>query len=133
MRSGMRRIIGEDKKMKLAFCLFDYFPFGGLQRDFLRIARICLARGHQVDVYTGEWEGVIPDELKVIILPVRGLTNHGQRESYVEKLGEHLAEKQYDAVVGFNKMPFLDVYFAADTCYVERASKRNIFCEPKPR
>ena len=24
--------------MQLAFCLYKYFPFGGLQRDFLRIA-----------------------------------------------------------------------------------------------
>ncbi len=25
--------------MIVAFCLYKYFPFGGLQRDFLRIAQ----------------------------------------------------------------------------------------------
>jgi len=119
--------------MKFAFCLFVYFPFGGLQRDFLRIANVCLARGHSVDVYTWDWQGEMPDDLQVSILPVRGLTNHRQRESFVERLGECLAERQYDAVVGFNKMPFLDVYFAADTCYVERASERSIFYRMTPR
>ena len=34
--------------MQLAFVLYKYFPYGGLQRDFLRIARICQARGHSV-------------------------------------------------------------------------------------
>ncbi|EPW9765608.1 hypothetical protein ACWTAX_004703, partial [Salmonella enterica subsp. enterica serovar Typhimurium] len=24
--------------MRVAFCLYKYFPFGGLQRDFMRIA-----------------------------------------------------------------------------------------------
>ena len=33
--------------MKLAFLLFDYFPFGGLQRDCLKIARRCAARTAQ--------------------------------------------------------------------------------------
>ncbi|WP_288478958.1 hypothetical protein, partial [uncultured Pseudomonas sp.] len=27
--------------MTLAFVLYKYFPFGGLQRDFLRIAQEC--------------------------------------------------------------------------------------------
>ncbi|MBW2145239.1 MAG: glycosyltransferase family 4 protein, partial [Deltaproteobacteria bacterium] len=119
--------------MKFAFCLFVYFPFGGLQRDFLRIANVCLARGHGVDVYTWNWQGEMPDDLQVSILPVRGLTNHRQRESFVERLGECLAERHYDAVMGFNKMPFLDVYFAADTCYVERALERSIFYRMTPR
>ena len=28
--------------------LYHYFPWGGLQRDFARIAREVVARGHQV-------------------------------------------------------------------------------------
>ena len=38
--------------MQLAFCLYKFFPFGGLQRDFLRIALACQARGHAIRVYT---------------------------------------------------------------------------------
>ena len=32
--------------MRLAFCLYKYFPHGGLQRDLLRIALACQRRGH---------------------------------------------------------------------------------------
>ena len=46
--------------MQLAFCLYKYFPFGGLQRDFLRIALACQARGNAIRVYVLEWEGDIP-------------------------------------------------------------------------
>ena len=33
--------------MIVAFCLYKYFPFGGLQRDFMRIAQTVAARGHR--------------------------------------------------------------------------------------
>ena len=113
--------------MKFAFCLFKYFPFGGLQRDFLRIAKVCLARGHQVDVYTGFWQGEIPHGLQVSILPVWGFTNHRRYESFSKRLGKSLAVKHYDAVVGFNKIPGLDVYFAADTCFAAKALERSFW------
>lgn len=43
--------------MQLAFVLYKYFPFGGLQRDFMRIALECQQRGHRIRVYTLIWEG----------------------------------------------------------------------------
>src|SRR5207253_1422682 len=43
--------------MKLGFLLFDYFPFGGLQRDCLKIARLCATRGHDVTIFTRTWQG----------------------------------------------------------------------------
>ncbi len=113
--------------MKFAFCLFKYFPFGGLQRDFLRIAKCCLTRGHQVDVYTGTWHGEKPDGLKVSILQVSRFTNHRSCESFAKNLSKCLATSNYDAVVGFNKMPGLDMYFAADTSFAARALKRSLW------
>jgi UDP-glucose:(heptosyl)LPS alpha-1,3-glucosyltransferase len=113
--------------MNFAFCLFKYFPFGGLQRDFLRIAKACIARGHQVDVYTGSWQGDIPDNLQVLTLPVWGFTNHQRYESFAKQLSKSLSGKHYDAVVGFNKMPGLDVYFAADTCFAAKALERSFW------
>ena len=47
--------------MIVAFCLYKYFPFGGLQRDFMRIASTVAARGHHVRVYTQSWEGDCPE------------------------------------------------------------------------
>jgi UDP-glucose:(heptosyl)LPS alpha-1,3-glucosyltransferase len=111
--------------MKLAFCLFKYFPFGGLQRDFIRIARECLQRGHLVDVYTYHWEGKLEPGLQIRRIRVNGLSNHSRSQNFVQKLQPLLQQGQYDLVVGFNKMPGLDVYYAADTCYQAKAREKH--------
>ncbi|MDR3479054.1 MAG: glycosyltransferase family 4 protein [Gammaproteobacteria bacterium] len=107
--------------MRLAFCLFRYFPFGGLQRDFMRIAQECIKRGHIVDVYTMSWEGEFEPGLAIRTLKVKGLSNHSRREDFVRQLQPFLQQNHYDLVVGFNKMPGLDVYYAADICYQAKA------------
>jgi UDP-glucose:(heptosyl)LPS alpha-1,3-glucosyltransferase len=111
--------------MRFAFCLFKYFPYGGLQRGFLELAHTCVRRGHEVDVYTGSWSGDRPDGLRIFILPPRRLTNHGRYKSFAARLARRVAAIPYDAVVGFNKMPGLDVYFASDVCYAFRVKERN--------
>ena len=113
------------KKGKFAFCLFEYVPFGGMQRDLLRIIEVCRGRGHRVDVFARYWQGDLPDDLKVSILPGRGLTNHRRCESFAGRLKEFLAAKDYDVIVGFNKMPGLDVYFEADACFAAKARERS--------
>lgn len=113
------------KTMRLAFCLFKYFPFGGLQRDFLRIAKECLQRKHMVDVYTMQWEGAYEPGLGIRLIQTTGLQNHTRREDFVEKIKPDLKQGQYDLIVGFNKMPGLDVYYAADTCYQAKARNQH--------
>lgn len=107
--------------MQLAFCLYKYFPFGGLQRDFLRIALACQARGNAVRVYTLEWRGDIPKGFEVLLVPVSALTNHGRYAKFSAWVANHLAANPAARVVGFNKMPGLDAYFAADPCYEDKA------------
>jgi UDP-glucose:(heptosyl)LPS alpha-1,3-glucosyltransferase len=107
--------------MRLAFCLFKYFPYGGLQRDFLRIARAALARGHMVDVYTMEWDGRYEPGLAIHTVRIKSRLNHKRRAEFVRAIQPSLREGQYDLIVGFNKMPGLDVYYAADTCYQAKA------------
>jgi UDP-glucose:(heptosyl)LPS alpha-1,3-glucosyltransferase len=111
--------------MRLAFCLFKYFPYGGLQRDFMRIARVCLQRGHSIDVYTMQWEGDCDPRLNLHVVTPRGIQNHTQREDFVTQVQLSIAAKNYDLVVGFNKMPGLDVYYAADTCYQAKARTQH--------
>ena len=103
--------------MRLAFALFRYFPYGGLQKDMLAIARACQALGAAVTVYTGAWEGNQPDDLAISVLPARGRSNHGRNRAFALALHAALREKPADRVVGFDRMPGLDVYFAADTCF----------------
>ena len=119
--------------MKFAFCLFKYFPSGGLQRGFLQLANVCMARGHQVDVYTGSWAGARPENPQIFIIPNKGFTNHGRYQSFAKRLNKQTTAKHYDAVVGFNKMPGLDVYFASDVCFATRALERSFLYRLSPR
>jgi len=106
--------------MKLAFCLFNYFPYGGLQRDFLRIANLAAKHGHQIDVYTMSWQGERPNFLTIHLIPVKSLSNHQRCLSFIKALQIKLQSTHYDKIVGFNKMPGLDIYYAADGCFVTK-------------
>lgn len=111
--------------MNIAFCLFNYFPYGGLQRDFIRIARTCKQRGHDIHVYTMSWEGELEPGLHLHILPAPGKQNHVRNYSFAENVNLQLKKNQHDIVVGFNKMPYLDLYYAADVCYQSRAREKH--------
>jgi UDP-glucose:(heptosyl)LPS alpha-1,3-glucosyltransferase len=111
--------------MNLAFVLYKYFPYGGLQRDFLRIARTCLERGHSIHVYTMRWDGPVLPNIHIHFIKAKGMQNHTRRYSFAQQLKLLLEQNNYDLVVGFNKMPNLDVYYAADTCYQAKARKQR--------
>lgn len=108
-------------KPVLAFCLYKYFPYGGMQRNFMRIARECVQRGAHVRAYVLEWQGERPDFLELVTVPSRGKQNISRYRYYSEWVQAHLAANPVEKVVGFNKMPGLDVYYAADPCYAEKA------------
>ncbi|MBJ7223407.1 MULTISPECIES: glycosyltransferase family 4 protein [unclassified Brenneria] len=113
--------------MIIAFCLYKYFPFGGLQRDFLRIAQACQARGHHIRVYVQSWEGSQIDNFELIQVPVRKHTNHARNKEYYQWIQQHMQQHPVDRIVGFNKMPGLDFYYAADVCYAEKVAQEKGF------
>ncbi len=106
--------------MKLAFLIFKYFPYGGVQRDMLRIAQDCVRLGHTVTIFTGEWRGEQPANIEVVLLTSRGWLNHQRHQHLIKQMQSVVVTGQFERVVGFNRMPGLDVYFAADPCYAER-------------
>lgn len=109
--------------MNLGFLLFDYFPFGGLQRDCLRIARLCAGRGHGVTLFTRTWQGELPADVRVVTLDRRGWSNISRNRHFLRALGETLPRHNLDGVVGFNRLPGLDVYYGADPCYVAKVER----------
>jgi UDP-glucose:(heptosyl)LPS alpha-1,3-glucosyltransferase len=113
--------------MKFSFLIYSYFPFGGQQRDFLRIANECTKRGHQVDVYAIRWQGEVPENLNLIKVPVKARTRVKLYQKYTQWVAAALANAETSTVVGFNKMPLLDVYFAADPCFAEKAETQRGF------
>jgi UDP-glucose:(heptosyl)LPS alpha-1,3-glucosyltransferase len=107
--------------LTLSFLIYSYHPYGGQQRDFLRVVEQCVQRGHKVNVYTMKWQGERPAGVNISVLPVSALFNHTLYRRFTALAHKALAENPADVVVGFNKMPGLDVYFAADPCFAERA------------
>ena len=108
--------------MKIAFCLFKYSPYSGLSLDFLRILEECQKRDHDPYVFVSEWRGERPEGVQFMVLKPSKFSlkfsNHAQNEQFHNKLQAELKKQTFDVVVGFNKMPGLDLYYGADSCYV---------------
>lgn len=109
---------------RLAFVLFRYFPFGGLQRDCLRLAQACARAGHQVELHTMSWNGPRPENLMVCEYSISGWTHHSRARRFANRmtatLGARRARGEIERVIGFNKLPGLDIYYAADPCFAAR-------------
>ncbi len=110
----------------IGFALFRYFPFGGLQRDMLAIAHECANRGHRITIFTASWEGPQPEWAEVKLLPVSALSNHRRNQKFAAALQDYLKAHPVDVLAGFDKMPGLDVYYAADSCFAEKAATKKL-------
>lgn len=113
--------------MKLALVLYRYFAFGGLQRNMLAIATEARRRGHDITVYCTSWEGDKPAGISVDLIPHRGWSNAARMTNFASDLSSKLAAGQFDLVVGFNKWPGLDLYYAADSCFAYKAYRERGF------
>ncbi len=111
--------------MTIAFALYKYFPFGGLQRDFLRIALECQKQGHKIRVYTTSWQGDKPKGFDIKFLRSSGTSNHAKMQNFQNSIQADLKSEPEILLVGFNKMAGLDVYYAADTCYQDKALSKG--------
>jgi len=114
-----------NSRKKIAILLYRYFPYGGLQKDFLEIAKELLSRDVTLKVFTRRWEGHIPEGLSVTELGQRGFTNYAKNKNFVKDSYKALQSYKPDLVFGFNKMPGLDLYFAADTCFKKESLKKH--------
>ena len=85
-------------------------------------------------MYTLQWQGEVPDGFELITVPVKAITNHSRYRKFHTWVKEHLEKHPVDRVVGFNKMPDLDIYYAADSCYEDKApTQRNSLYRSLPR
>lgn len=107
--------------VRIAFVIFKFFPYGGVARDLVKIATLCRQRGHRVCIYAMRWEGERLADIDLVLLAGRGLRSHARQRRFAAGVAEHLARQPADLVVGMNKMPGLDVYYAADSCFEHKA------------
>ena len=111
--------------MKAALVLFNWFPHGGLQRDCLAIANSLVKKGLEVDVICMSWEGSVPERINRVIPSFEVKNKVAARKAFAEFVLQMTAEENYVLVLGFNRLPGLDYYFAADTCFAWKASRER--------
>ena len=111
--------------MQLAFLLYKYFPYGGMQRDFRRFVEEAQLRGHHCRIYTISWQGEHIPDVDLRQVPVKALSNHRRNIRYYNWVQGDLALEPVDGIIGFNKMPGLDAYYAADSCYLDKAMRER--------
>lgn len=110
--------------MRIALGIVKLFPEGGLQRDCIRLARILVARGHDVTIFTSEntWAFDRPP-CPIVLLPVRAYTNHRLDLNFSKRFAAATAEA-FDRIVGFNKLTGLDVYYCGDPSILDRGRSK---------
>ena len=119
--------------MKLAFAIFRYFPFGGLQLDFARFLKEGIRRGHAVTVLYDRWEGEFIPGAEYVKLQCRALSNWGRALDFETQARSYCREHPFDRIVGFNRMAGLDWYYAADNPFAEHVRQKNPLVRMLPR
>ena len=114
------------RPLSIALVIVRYFDFGGLQNEMLRIAKALIERGHTVEVISSYWEGDVIDNLERHIVPITAKINHKKIQQLADIVKNRVKEKHFDCVLGFNKIPGLDFYFAGDVCLAEKIDKEKL-------
>ncbi len=104
--------------MIFLLAIYKYNPFGGLQRDTLRLVLELTGRGHEVVVLTTAWDGPEPPAgTRIEIIPASKLrSNHANMLKFAEAFRRRLEQRDYDISVAMSRIPGADFYFAADVC-----------------
>jgi UDP-glucose:(heptosyl)LPS alpha-1,3-glucosyltransferase len=79
-------------------------------------------------------EGELPAGMRLVMAPGVEGNSVSARRKFASFVKQHLAQSPCDVVIGFNRLPGLDYYFAADTCFAWKATReRNFFYRWAPR
>lgn len=111
--------------MKLAFTIFRYFPYGGLQLDFARFLREGLRRGHEITVLYDRWEGDFIQGAGYHHLACHAAANYARALEFERQTNEYVKTHPFERIIGFNRMAGLDYYYAADNCFSAAARRKH--------
>jgi len=105
--------------MRLGFVLFNWFPHGGLQQDLVKIVRACQGRA-DISIHCMEWEGRTLEGVDTHVVNCKRFSKTAARTAFANHVLQEVKPK-VDVLIGFNRLPGLDYYFAADSCLLHRA------------
>ena len=119
------------QNQNIAFAIFRYMPFGGVQRTLCAAARALYDLGFTVTIFCDRASGAAPEHCNLVRLPAHGFTNHGRALSFERKFAK--AAAGYAVKVGFNRMAGLDIYYAGDDCLAARCAEKPAWRNLLPR
>ena len=102
--------------MKVLFLIARYFPYSGLQTDFLRAAEAAADRGHDVTCLVGSWEGERPDKLRILTTNLPGTGEADDLDALETVFHELTDHETFDRTATFELIPGVDFYFAGFDC-----------------
>jgi UDP-glucose:(heptosyl)LPS alpha-1,3-glucosyltransferase len=111
--------------MRLAFVLYKCHPDGVKQRDFRHLVEELQRRGHHCRVYCGVWQGEALAGVELRRMPATALRYHRRNQRFFDSVRTDLANNPVDGVIGFDAMPGLDIYFAAESCYLDKTHRER--------
>lgn len=111
--------------MRLAFLLYEYFPYGGLQRNFHLLLEELQQRGHLCRVYCISWQGEELAGVDIRRVSASAFTRPRREQRFLQRVHTDLAAHPVDGVIGFNSMPQLDIYFSAGCHNLERSLRQR--------
>lgn len=122
------------KMEKVAFSIFKYFPFGGLQLEMMRFAREFVRRGIRVVIFCMDYDETedVPPEITFRVLPAKGWCQHTQARNFEKHLAAVLQEEDFFTHITFNRLAPADWHFAADFPAGDD-SKRSLWQKLSPR
>ena len=113
--------------MKILFVIARYFPYSGLQTDFLRAAEAAADRGHDVTCLVGSWEGERPANLRILTTGLPGTSEADDLDALETAFHELMDCEAFDRTAAFELIPGVDFYFAGFDCLGDNPE----FAEPR--
>jgi len=120
--------------MKFGIFLQHYFPYGGLQRDAVRLAEAAAQAGDTPVMIVSTWEGPKPAGFQIIELASGGSSNHRKAERFANDCQSMYQQEQLDTAICFSRVPGTPFHFCGDSCYKDRfLATKNLICKFLPR
>jgi len=111
--------------MKFAIFLQHYFPYGGLQRDALRLAEAAIDADDAPTLIVSTWDGPKPANIPVIELNSGGQSNHSKAKRFEEDCQPFINSNEYDSAICFSRVANTPYHFCGDPCFRDRFLKNK--------
>jgi UDP-glucose:(heptosyl)LPS alpha-1,3-glucosyltransferase len=115
--------------MKFGIFLQHYFPYGGLQRDAVRLAEAAVQAGDIPVMIVSTWDGPKPAGFQIIELASGGSSNHRKAERFANDCQLMYQQEKLDTAICFSRVPGTPFHFCGDPCFKEKftRTKANLY------